>query len=256
MERIQKRISASGVTSRRKAEELIKEGRVKVNGVVIDTPGYKVSPKDEVTLDDVLLERNTKVYYAINKPRGIISAVSDDRGRKTIIDILPNEIKEEHVFPVGRLDYDTKGVLLLTNDGDFMNLMVGPKSALQKEYLVRVKGILTKEQVDRLETGVSIKGRKTLPAIVIVESIDRNNNSCLLRITITEGMYHQIKEMIKAVDGEVKKLTRVRFGNVLIESMSEGEVRKLSTHEIKELYALSKQNKILKKEPINNYRQY
>lgn len=246
MERLQKRIAASGVTSRRKAEDLIKEGRVKVNGVVVDTLGCKVSPRDEIEVDGVIIERSEKVYYVINKPRGIISSVSDEKGRKTVIDLLPEKIQNEHVFPVGRLDYDTKGVLLLTNDGDFMNLMVGPKSGVQKEYLVRVDGIINEKQINKLRDGISINGKKTLPALVELESIDRNNDSCLLRITITQGMYHQIKEMIKAIDLDVKRLTRVRFGNIKIDDLSEGEIRRITPHEIKVLYALSKQDKILK----------
>ena len=246
MERLQKRIAASGVASRRKAEDLIKEGRVKVNGVVVDTLGCKVSPRDEIEVDGVIIERSEKVYYAMNKPRGIISSVSDEKGRKTVIDLLPDKIKEEHVFPVGRLDYDTKGILLLTNDGDFMNLMVGPKSGVQKEYLVRVDGIVNENQMNTLRNGVTIQGKKTLPALVELESIDRSNNSCLLRITITQGMYHQVKEMIRCINLEVKRLTRVRFGNIKIDDLPEGQIRRVTPHEIKVLYALSKQSKELR----------
>lgn len=247
MERIQKRIAASGVASRRKAEELILEGRVKVNGIVISNLGTKVGPKDEVTVDDVVVSKLSSLYLVLNKPRGYISSVSDEFDRKTVMDLVPKEFKDFHVFPVGRLDYDTKGVLILTNDGDFMNQMVGPKSGVQKEYLVRVKGIVNSSVLNRLENGVMINGKMTLPAIVSLESIDRENSSSLVRITITQGMNHQVKEMFKAVGNEVKRLTRVRFGNIKIDDMSEGEIRRLTIHEVKTLLELAKQPKLLRK---------
>lgn len=246
MERIQKKIAASGIASRRKAEELILEGRVKVNGHIIDSLGIKVGPKDEVTVDDIVVSKLSSLYLALNKPRGYISSVSDELGRKTILDLVPAELKEYKVFPVGRLDYDTKGIILLTNDGDFMNKMVGPKSGIQKEYLVRVKGIIHNDAINRLQNGVMIHGKMTLPALVFLDSIDRNNSSSLVRITITQGMNHQIKEMFKIVGYEVKRLTRVRFGNIKIDDLSEGEIRRLTIHEVKTLLELSKQSKILR----------
>lgn len=256
MERIQKRVAASGITSRRKAEELILEGRIKVNGEVIDSLGYKVGPRDEITLDDVVLVRQTKQYYALNKPRGIISTCNDEHNRTTVIDILPEEIKEYRLFPVGRLDYDTKGIILLTNDGDFMNQMVGPSSGIQKEYLVRVRGIITNSDLTKLEKGVKINNKTTLPSLASLESIDRKNESSLVRITITEGMYHQVKEMFKAIGYEVKHLTRLRFGNIKIDDLREGEVRPLTIHEVKTLYELAKQSKILKRINYSEYRGY
>lgn len=245
MERIQKRIAASGVASRRKAEDLIREGRVKVNGHVVESLGMKVGPKDEVTVDDVVISKLSNLYLVLNKPRGYLSTVSDDLGRKTILDLVPDEFKSFHVFPVGRLDYDTKGVILLTNDGEFMNKMVGPKSGIQKEYLVRVKGIITSDAINRLQNGVMINGKMTLPSIVNIESIDQVNSSSLVDLTITQGMNHQVKEMFKSVGLEVKKLTRIRFGSINIDNMSEGEIRRLTFHEVKTLIELSKNSKIL-----------
>lgn len=256
MERIQKRVAASGITSRRKAEELILEGRIKVNGVVVNSLGVKVGPKDEITLDDILLVRVQKIYVAMNKPCGIISSCKDEHGRTTVIDLLPSELKEYRLFPIGRLDYDTKGVLLLTNDGDFMNQMVGSTSGIQKEYLVRVKGIVKSTDLSTLEKGVKIHGKLTLPAFAQLESIDRKNNSSLVRLTITQGMYHQVKEMFLSIGYEVKKLTRVRFGNIKINDLREGEVRFLSVHEVKTLYELAKKSKILKKERLVQGRAY
>lgn len=248
MERIQKRIASCGVASRRKAEELIKEGRVKVNGVLIESLGYKLNPNDEVTIDDVIISKVQKQYYVLNKPRAVISTVDDEHSRKTVLDFCSPEILKDRIYPVGRLDYDTKGVILLTNDGDFMNRMVGPQSGIQKEYLVRIKGIITKQEIEKLEKGIILNGKKTLPAIVYLESIDRKNNSCLVRITITEGVNHQIKDMFSSIGHDVKKLTRVRFGNIRIDDLHEGEIRKLTPHEIKVLYELSKASKILKKD--------
>lgn len=252
MERIQKRIAASGIASRRKAKELILEGRVKVNGEVVNSLGIKVRPSDEVSVDDVVIFKTTSIYLALNKPRSCISSVSDEFGRKTVIDLLPPEYKNERIYPVGRLDYDTKGIILLTNDGEFMNLMVGPKSGIQKEYLVRIKGIINKEDISRLENGILINGKLTLPAIANIESIDRNNGSSLVRIVLTQGLNHQVKEMFKAIGYEVKRLTRVRFGSIRIDDLSEGEIRRLNIHEVKTLIELSKHSKILRKENYKN----
>lgn len=248
MERIQKRIAASGLTSRRKAEELILEGRVKVNGEVVNSLGCKVRPSDEVSVDDVVVFKTSSIYLALNKPRSCVSTVNDDLGRKTVMDLLPPEYRDLRIFPVGRLDYDTKGVILLTNDGNFMNMMVGPKSGIQKEYLVRVKGIMNKDDLDKLENGVMVNGKLTLPAIVSIESIDRANSSTLVRIVITQGMNHQVKEMFKTIGYEVKRLTRVRFGCVEINDLSEGAIRRLDIHEVKTLIELSKASKILRRD--------
>ena len=248
MERIQKRIASCGVASRRKAEELIKEGRVKVNGVIVETLGYKLNPNDEVTVDDVVISKVQKQYYVLNKPRAVISSAEDEHDRKTVLDFCSKEMLKDRLYPVGRLDYDTKGVILLTNDGDFMNRMVGPQSGIQKEYLVRIKGIITQEEIQKLEKGIIINGHQTLPALVDIDSVDRKNNSCLVRITITEGINHQVKEMFASIGHEVKKLTRVRFGNIRIDDLHEGEVRRLTPNEVKVLFELSKASKILKRE--------
>lgn len=245
MERLQKRIANSGICSRRKAEELILNGKVMVNGVIVSELGVKVSSSDLISINGKILEKINKVYYVINKPRGVVCTVNDPKKRTTILDIIPDEIKKTRIYPIGRLDYDTKGVLLLTNDGEFMNQLVGPKSGIEKEYLARVKGIIKLNSIKKLTTGIMINNKLTLPAIVNIESIDQQNNSSLVRIIITEGNYHQVKEMFNAVGHEVKKLTRVRFGNIVINQLKEGEIRSLTIHEIKTLYALSKQKKNL-----------
>lgn len=247
MERLQKRIAECGICSRRKAEELILAGCVKVNGEVITILGTKVSYDDVIEVNGKIIEKEIKKYYVINKPRGVICTSSDTLGRRTIIDILPEALKKERIYSVGRLDYDTKGVLVLTNDGEFMNALVGPKSGIEKEYLARVKGIFTFTDVKKLSEGIIINGKKTLPANVLIESLDRDHGSSLIRITITEGNYHQVKEMFKAIDHEVKKLTRVRFGHLTINNLKEGEIKALSIHDVKTLYALAKRSKDITK---------
>lgn len=257
MTRINKYIAESGYCSRRKADELVASGKVKINGVVVDTCGTLIGKNDIVTIDGVQLTKEEHAYYCMYKPSGIITSVSDDKGRKTIIDILPNECKDKRLFPVGRLDYDTKGIVLLTNDGDFMNNLVGPKSGIEKEYLARVEGHVKRSDLEALQNGIIIDGKKTLPALASIESVDYEHNSTLVRITITEGRYHQIKLMFKAINHPVKTLKRIRFGCITTEGLKEGDVRLLSAHEVKTLYVLSKNNRILK--PVNEkikYRKY
>lgn len=235
MERLQKFLASCGVCSRRKAEELIRAGRVKVNGITITEMGYKVSGNDTVSVDDIDVDRNELKYYVMNKPRYIISSSNDEKNRKTVISILPKELEKYRLFPVGRLDYDTKGVLLLTNDGEFMNALVGPKSHTEKEYLVRVNGIITKPVLKAVENGVDIGGYVTRPCRCLLESVDKKNNSSLVRITLQEGKYHQVKKMFESVGFPVKRLTRVRFGVITIDGLAEGEIRELTIHEIKTL---------------------
>lgn len=246
MTRINKYIAASGYCSRRKADELVEAGKVKVNGIVVTTCGTLIGRNDIVTIDDVELTKEEHAYYCMFKPSGVITTVSDEKGRKTIMDILPNECKNKRLFPVGRLDYDTKGILLLTNDGEFMNNLVGPKSGIEKEYLARVEGHVKKSELDILQKGIVIDGKKTLPAIASIESVDYEHNSTLVRIIITQGRYHQIKLMLSAINHPVKALKRIRFGCITTEGLREGEVRPLTIHEVKTLYVLSKEDKILK----------
>ncbi len=241
MERLQKYMARCGVASRRKSEELITSGRVKVNGVVVTELGIKVSDNDTVTVDNEIISVNEKVYLIMNKPRGLICSVSDEKNRQTVVSILPKELQEARVFPVGRLDYDTKGVLLLTNDGEFMNTLVGPKSNLEKEYLARVNGILTKEDLIRLTSGLHIDDYVTRKCKAFVESIDKKNNSSLVHIIIKEGKNHQVKKMFEAIGHNVKHLTRIRFGEVNCDGLKEGEVRYLTIHEIKRLVVLAKE---------------
>ena len=242
MERLQKYLARCGVASRRKAEELIASGHVSVNGEIITEMGYKVNSDDVVLVDGKTVEVKEHVYYVLNKPRGVVSTSSDQYNRKSVISILPDEIKDYRVFPVGRLDYDTKGVILLTNDGDFMNMLVGPKSNIEKEYLARVDGIVPKEAIGKVVRGIDIDGYKTRPAKLFIDEYDKKNNSSLVRLVINEGKNHQVKKMLSALGYPVKRLTRIRFGSVTIDNLQEGEVRELTPHEIKTLYGLASSN--------------
>ena len=248
MERLQKYMADCGICSRRGGEKLILEGRVKVNGVTITEMGFKVTDADVVMFDDKVIHKETeKKYYVMNKPRGVLTAVSDKTNRDTVISILPSELKNFRLFPVGRLDYDTKGVLLLTNDGDFMNALVGPKSNTEKEYLARVKGVITKNELNKLTHGLKLEDFTTRPCRAYIKSIDSKNNSCLLDITLSEGKNHQVKRMVKALGYEVSHLTRIRFGRVTIDGLAEGSVRELTIHEVKSLIGDSKSVKTYEK---------
>ena len=239
MERLQKYMARCGVASRRKSEELITGGHVKVNGVIVTELGTKVDGNDVVMVDDEVIAVNDFVHLVMNKPRGIISSSKDEVGRKTVISILPKEFEKYHLFPVGRLDYDTKGVILITNDGEFMNTLVGPKSNLEKEYYARVEGIVVKEDIIRLCSGLKIDDYVTRKCRAKVIDIDNKNNSSLISITIKEGKNHQVKKMCEAIGHPVKHLTRVRFGEITTEGLAEGEVRYLTPHEVKRLVVLS-----------------
>lgn len=255
MERLQKYLSACGVASRRKAEELIRTGHVKVNGILITEMGYKIKETDTIVVDDMEVEAIEHKYFVINKPRYIICSVKDEHNRKTVISILPQELQKYHLFPVGRLDYDTKGVLLLTNDGEFMNTLVGPNSFTEKEYLVRVSGIFTKEKIKILENGVNIGGYITRKCNAYISSVDKKNNSTLVGIVLQEGKYHQVKRMFESLGYPVKRLTRIRFGDISITDLAEGHVRELTIHEVKTLLVSAKQEKDYSYKKARTFRQ-
>ena len=153
MERLQKVIAASGITSRRKAEELITEGKVKVNGQIVTELGTKVSDKDKILVNNEPITKEVKEYYLLNKPRGVLTTTSDDRSRKTVVDLIPTSAR---IYPVGRLDYDTTGLLILTNDGEFANILMHPSNNIEKVYMAKLKGIIKKEQIEALKEGVTI----------------------------------------------------------------------------------------------------
>ena len=236
MERLQKVIAEAGITSRRKAEKLILDGEVKVNGVVVTELGTKVSDKDMIQVGNQVLEKEAKEYYLLNKPRGVITSTSDEKNRKVVTDLIPSSVR---LFPVGRLDYDTTGVLLLTNDGEFANIMMHPKNKVDKVYLAKLEGIIKGEQINQLKNGVFIDGEKVSASRVKLKKVNLEKNTSMVEITIHEGKNHQVKKMFEAVGFSVSKLTRERIGIFTCEGLQSGEYRKLTPKEVAIVYSLS-----------------
>ena len=237
MERLQKVIANSGVTSRRKAEELILNGKVKVNGELITELGTKVKEGDKITVDGILLENTEKVYYLLNKPREVISSVKDDKNRKTVIDLI-NENKR--IYPVGRLDYDTTGAIILTNDGEFANLLMHPKNKIDKTYVAKIEGILNPKEMMILKNGVIIDGVKTSKSRIKIKKIDKRNNTSIVEITIHEGKNHQVKKMFESVNHNVLKLKREKIAFLTLTGIKSGEYRKLNHKEVATLFNMVK----------------
>ncbi|MFJ7975250.1 23S rRNA pseudouridine(2605) synthase RluB [Peribacillus sp. JNUCC 23] len=237
MERLQKVIAHAGMSSRRKAEEWIQEGRVKVNGTVVKELGIKVGPNDKVEVNGVPLEKEKPVYFLFYKPRGVISAVSDDKNRKVVTDYF-YEI-EERIYPVGRLDYDTSGLLLMTNDGDFANVLMHPKHEVDKVYVAKVKGIPLRESLKKLEKGIVLEDGKTAPAKVKFLSSDKKKQNSIIEITIHEGRNRQVRRMFDAIGHPVQKLKRERYGFLTLQGLTTGDARELTPHEVKQLRALA-----------------
>lgn len=236
--RLQSYMASCGVASRRKCEEIITSGRVKVNGVVVKTLGTKVVERDIVEVDGKIIKQEEHVYYALNKPSGYVTTLDDEHGRRKVIDLFEPADLDKRIFPVGRLDYDTQGILLFTNDGELANKLTSPNSKVEKEYLARVNGHADKAALAKLVRGVVINGYKTRPAEVEVIEYKKDTDTSLLRIIITEGKYHQVKNMCEAVGLPVKKLTRLRFATISTEGIPKGAYRKLKIHEVKQLYNL------------------
>ncbi|MDP4086718.1 MAG: pseudouridine synthase [Bacillota bacterium] len=241
MERLQKVIAAAGIASRRKSEDLIKQGKVKVNGNVVTELGVKVSPNDKVEVNEIPIQREEPVYFLLYKPRGVISSVTDDKGRKVVTDFFSNF--KERIYPVGRLDYDTSGLLLMTNDGDFANLLMHPRSEIEKVYVAKVKGIPLRENIKKLERGVMLKDGKTAPAKVKVLSVDKQKHTSIIEIIIHEGRNRQVRRMFEAIGHEVLKLKRERYGKLTLHGLNAGEARELTPHEVKQLRVLAMDSK-------------
>ncbi len=237
MERLQKVMAHMGVASRRKCEEIITSGRVKVNGKCVKELGIKVSVNDKIEVDGVPIYREEPVYYLFYKPKGVLSAVSDDRGRRVVTDFF-EDIKER-VYPVGRLDYDTTGVLIMTNDGEFSQLMTHPKHAIDKTYVAKVKGIPTPRHMRQLERGIIIDGRKTSPAVAKIISFDQAKGTGIVSLTIHEGWNHQVKKMFEAVGLPVQKLKRESFGFLTLDKLQPGDARILKGYEIQKLMKMA-----------------
>lgn len=234
MERIQKIIAQSGYCSRRKAEELIVAGKVRVNGSVVTKLGTTADGNDIIEVEGYTIEsKQEKVYVLLNKPRGVVTSTKDDKKRKVVTDLINIPTR---IYPVGRLDYDTTGVLLLTNDGELTNELLHPSNHIEKVYVAKIKGILTPGHKKTLESGVVIDGVKTAPSKVKIKKIDKKANTSIVEIMIYEGRNHQVKNMFKALGYEVEKLRRDRLLFLTCDGLPTGEYRFLSIKEVKRLY--------------------
>lgn len=239
MERLQKVIAASGVCSRRKAEELIKQGKVIVNGKIVNELGTKVSYSDTIEINGKNINQEEKEYILLNKPRGVVTTTNDEHKRKTVLDLVETD---KRLYPIGRLDYDTTGALILTNDGELANLLTHPKSHVNKTYVAKVKGLVNKSDILALRSGVKIDGYKTSPAGARIISYDKKTDASIVELTIHEGKNHQVKNMFNAINHEVLKLKREKIAFLNLKGLKSGEYRYLNIKEVKKLYSEAKKN--------------
>lgn len=234
MERLQKVLAQAGIASRRKCEEIILAGRVAVNDEKVTALGVKVDPAaDVIKVDGKVIRSEQKVYLILNKPKGVITSVKDPEGRKTVNDFLKGI--NERVFPVGRLDYDTEGLLLLTNDGEFANHLTHPSHHVPKTYHVTVKGVPHGNDLEKLAGGILLDDGMTAPAEVEYHDIDTAKNQTVISITIHEGRNRQVRRMFDAIRFPVEKLKRVQFGSLYLHGLPRGRYRRLTPEEINEL---------------------
>lgn len=232
--RINKYLASLGLASRRMIDTLILNGEIKVNGEIA-VQGMNVSEKDEIVISGKKVNKKSeeKVYFMLNKPLEILSSSSDNRGRKTVVDLIKTD---KRIFPIGRLDYMTTGLIILTNDGELFNRLVHPKSEIYKKYYVKVFGKIKKEEVDELKRGVLLEDGKTLPAKVSV--VDFKNNKTEMYISIREGRNRQIRRMIEKFGYKVLSLSREKIGELYLGELKEGEYRELTKQEIEYLYSI------------------
>ena len=235
--RIQKYIADAGICSRRKAEDMILDGLVKVNGETLTELGYQMQENDVVEVSgQVISAPEKKVYYLMYKPRGYVTTVKDQFDRPCVMDLIGEDVKER-IYPAGRLDYHTEGLLILSNDGAFVNAITHPKHHIEKKYLAVVNGIIKEEAVEKLKRGVVIDGKKTAPAKVFLSEIFKDK--CLVEIAICEGRNRQVRKMFEAVGHRVLELKRVQIGPIEIGSLKEGRIRKLNPNEVQALLSLA-----------------
>ena len=233
--RINKFLADKGIASRRHADRMIQEGRVKINGNIA-TVGANVETTDIVTVDDVILnfaEKEEK-YYIMNKPKGVMCTVADDRGRKTVMDLLPENVGR--VFPIGRLDYETEGLLLFTNDGDLAYRLTHPMTEIPKTYLVRIEGTMTEKDLNPLRSGVELDGALTKKCKAHIVQTDKAFTK--IHITITEGRNRQVRRMFESIGKNVSFLKRISIGKLKLTGLDRGQVRPLTENEITYLKGL------------------
>ncbi|QMU07595.1 pseudouridine synthase [Levilactobacillus suantsaii] len=237
MERLQKVLAHAGVASRRQAEKLIMSGHIKVNGAVVTELGTKVGVHDKILVDNVPITTETPVYMLLYKPRGVISTAHDEKKRRTVVDLI--EDVPQRIYPVGRLDYDTSGLLLLTNDGELANRLTHPRYEVEKVYVARVTGIPSNDAMRQLRQGITVDDDHYAPAKSKVLSADKKKQTAIVQLTIHEGRNHQVKKMLEAVGYPVEKLKREQYGFLTLKGLQPGESRHLKPEELKELKRLT-----------------
>lgn len=234
MERLQKVIAQAGICSRRKAEELIKDGKVKVNNEVA-TLGMQVESSDTITVCGKLIRKEEKVYFLLNKPRGVICTASDDKNRKTVVDLIKTD---KRIYPVGRLDYDTTGALILTNDGELANVLMHPKNGITKVYYVKMEGKLLGDEIHTLERGIVVDNKTLKPDNIKFRKYDASTNVTYASVILHEGHNHEIKKLFEYINHPVIKLKRESIAFLDILSLKSGEYRMLNPKEVQKLYSL------------------
>lgn len=237
-ERLQKIIAESGYTSRRKAEKLISEGKVYVNGVIVRELGIKAKRSDDIIVDGYSIRIEPKEYYLLNKPRSTICSREDELDRSTVVDIINTDAR---IFPVGRLDYDTTGLLLLTNDGELTNILTHPRSRVKKTYLAKLDKIITMEDFFTIKNGIMIENRKVKVSHLKLRKKDEKKGTCFVEITITEGRNHIIKKLFESLGYDVLKLTRTHYAFLDLGTLLSGEYRTLTRREVVQLYKYKKE---------------
>lgn len=238
MERLQKVIANSGYCSRRKAEELISKGKVYVNGERVTELGTKVNKTDAIEVEGKVLSlEEDKVVFLLNKPRGVISSVSDDKGRKTVVDLIDTK---KRIYPIGRLDYDTTGLILLTNDGELANTLMHPNNKVEKKYVAKLNKYFEISDLKKLEHGIKVDGVKCTPTRVKIKKNDREKDYSIVEISIVEGRNHIIKRVFMELNYLVDKLTRIEYAFLNLDGLKSGEYRQLSIKEVKKLYEYKK----------------
>ena len=236
MERLQKILAQAGVASRRKCEELILSGQVEVNGEKVTTLGAKADPAaDDIRVGGKPIKKESKLYYMLHKPKGVITSAKDPQGRKVVADYLPGV--KERVYPVGRLDYDTEGLLLLTNDGEFANMLTHPSHHVPKTYHATVKGVPHGTALEKLAKGIQLEDGMTAPAEVDYHDVDPDSKQATISITIHEGRNRQVRRMFEAIGHPVTRLRRVKFGDLTLHGLPRGKFRPLHPKEVQSLLA-------------------
>lgn len=235
MERLQKVMAHAGVASRRKSEEIIAAGRVKVNGEIVTAMGTKVDPqKDTIEVDGEEIEKEKKVYLKLYKPTGYVTTVKDPQGRKTVLDLI--EGVDKRIYPAGRLDLDSSGLLLLTNDGDLTHKITHPSHELDKEYEVVINGQLNDQEIKHFKEGIDLQEGRTAPAEI--KKVNEDSQNTTYKVIIHEGMNRQIRRMFDVLGYKVVSLIRVRIGSITLGSLKPGEHKALSREEVQDLLRL------------------